>query len=135
VKVFLDANVLFSASLPGSRMGRFLEILRARAELVTSQAALDEATRNVERKVTDAPPAAKNLENLTRKLNFTPLVAELPGVELVEKDRHILGAAVASQCTHLLTGDERHFKHLYGRTVGGVKVVHAKLLAEEIGVK
>jgi uncharacterized protein (DUF2237 family) len=60
-------------------------------------------------------------------------VAELPGIELVEKDRHILGAAVASACSHLLTGDQRHFHHLFGTVVSGVRVVHAALLAEELG--
>lgn len=132
MKVFLDANVLFSAALRGSLMGLFVETLGKKAELVTSQAATDEATRNLERKF---PQRVPDLHRLAKTLTLTPFVAELRGVELVEKDRHILGAAVAAQCSHLLTGDERHFKHLFKKTVNGVKVVNAALLAKEIGLK
>lgn len=135
MRVFLDANVLFSAALPGSRMGRFLGFVGERAELTSSQAAVDEARRNLERKVPDVPRVIRNLQTLLRKTSLTSLVAELPGIELVEKDRHILGAAVASRCSHLLTGDARHFQHLFGTLVSGVKVVHAAMLAEEIGLR
>ncbi len=134
MKVFLDANVLFSAALPGSRMGEFLGFVRKHAALASSAAAVDEAMRNVERKVADAPRVVRNMQRLLRSVSLTSLVAELPAVELVDKDRHILGAAVASQCSHLLTGDERHFKHLFGKVVSGVRVVHASLLAEELGL-
>jgi len=134
MKVFLDANVLFSAALPGSRMGEFLGFVRKHAVLTSSAAAIDEAMRNVERKVPDAPRVVRNLQKLLRSVSLTSLVAELPDVELVDKDRHILGAAVASQCSHLLTGDERHFKHLFGKVVRSVRVVHAALLAEELGL-
>lgn len=132
MKVFLDANVLFSAALQGSLMGLFLEAVRKRAQLVSSQAAAEEASRNLERKF---PSQLSIHRDFVLGITLTPLVAELPGVELVQKDRHILGSAVASHCTHLLTGDERHFKHLYGKTILGVKVVSAAMLAEEIGLK
>lgn len=133
MKVFLDANVLVSAALPGSRMGEFLRCVRDHAELASSPAAVDEALRNVARKLADAPLVARNLQELLRSVSLSSSVAELPGVELVEKDRHILGAAVASACSHLLTGDQRHFQHLFGKIVVGVRVVHAALLAEEMG--
>lgn len=133
MKVFLDANVLFSAALPGSRMGDFVRYLKKHVELASSPAAADEALRNVERKLTDAGVAVRNLQELLRSVTLSSSVVELPGVELVEKDRHILGAAVASACSHLLTGDQRHFQHLFGNVVGGVRVVHAALLAEELG--
>ncbi len=129
---FLDANVLFSAALPGSRMSGFLGLVRKSAELASSQAAADEAMRNLQRTTPDAPRVVQNLRELLRNVSLTSLVAELPGVQLVDKDRHILGAAVASRCSHLLTRDERHFKHLFGQVVGGVRVVHAALLAEEL---
>jgi hypothetical protein len=132
VKVFLDANVLFSASLPGSRMGGFLRCVGRRAELVSSAAAADEALRNLERKLTDAAVVSGGFQTLLRSLSLCSLVVDLPGVELVEKDRHILGAAVGAGCSHLLTGDQRHFKHLFGRAVGGVRIVHAALLAAEL---
>lgn len=132
MKVFLDANVLFSAALPGSLMGRFLEVVRSKAEVVSNRAAVDEAVRNLDRKFSSRLP---HLQSLVQSITVTQFVAELPGVELVEKDRHILGAAVASRCSHLLTGDERHFQHLFGKAVLGVKVVNAALFAKEIGLK
>ncbi len=133
MKVFLDANVLFSAALPGSRMGEFVRSMRKHAELASSPAAVDEALRNVERKLTDATVVARNLQELLKGVSLSSSVVELPGVELVEKDRHILGAAVASTCSHLLTGDQRHFQHLFGNVVGSARVVHTAVLAEELG--
>ena len=135
MKIFLDANVLFSAALPGSRMGEFLGLIRKRTELLSSQAAVDEAARNLERKASEAAHAILNLQTLLREVKLTALIADLPGVELVEKNQHILGAAVASQCSHLLTKNERHFKHLFGKVACGVKVVHATMLAEELRLR
>ena len=116
-------------------MREFLGFVRRQAELASSQAAVDEAVRNLEGKVSDAPRVIRNLQQLLESVSRTSLVAELPGVELVEKDRHILGAAVASHCSHLLTGDERHFKHLFGKVVRGVRIVHSTLLAEELRLR
>lgn len=113
-------------------MGRFLGFLRKQADLASSQAAVDEAIRNVERKVADPSLATRNLQTVLKGVAITSLMAELPGVELVAKDRHILGAAVGSECSHLLTGDERHFKHLFGKVVSGVRIVHAAMLASEL---
>ena len=53
-------------------------------------------------------------------------------VELVAKDRPILEAAVNARCTHLVTSDRRHFGHLYGCVVEGVKVVSLVGLAEDL---
>ena len=114
-------------------MGDFVRHLRKHAELASSPAAADEALRNVERKLSDAGVAVRNLQELLRSVTLSSSVVELPDVELVEKDQHILVAAVASACSHLLTGEPRHFQHLFGNIVGGVRVVHAALLAEELG--
>jgi hypothetical protein len=39
------------------------------------------------------------------------------------KDAPILGAAVRARADMLVTGDVRHFGHLYDDTVGGAKIV------------
>ena len=53
-----------------------------------------------------------------------PEGATLPiDVELVAKDAPILLAAIEARATHLLTGDRAHFGALYGRKIGGVKVM------------
>ena len=59
------------------------------------------------------------------------LVTDLP-VVLPPKDVPILGGAIAGSATHLLTGDERDFGALYGKTIQGVKIVSPKMLADEL---
>jgi hypothetical protein len=44
-------------------------------------------------------------------------------VELVEKDRPILLAAIHAHASHLLTGDFAHFGHLYGSRIAGVLIL------------
>ena len=121
-RVFLDANILFSvAFVPDSRL-RELWSLRE-VELLTSEFALDEAQRNL---LAYAPQAVAVLDELTRGLT---IVSEAPSlllptaIDLPDKDRPILVAAIAAGCTHLLTGDTRHFGPLYGRTIQGVVVL------------
>jgi predicted nucleic acid-binding protein len=118
-RVFLDANVLFSAAYrdaPG-----LLALWRLRdVELLTSGYAAEEARRNL-----DAPERAARLERLLRDVRIVaePRAAPLPaGVRLPEKDQPILGAAIAAEATHLLTGDLRDFGPLMGRRVAGVLV-------------
>jgi len=122
-RVFLDANVLFSAAyVPDSRL-RELWALPS-TKLITSQLALEEALRNLAVYYPDGVPA---LGDLSARITITPAVradGALPGeVGLPDKDRPIVAAAVAALCTHLLTGDRRHFGALYGRKVHGVLIL------------
>jgi predicted nucleic acid-binding protein len=122
-RVFLDANILFSAAyVPASGL-RSLWSLRE-AELVTSQFALDEARRNL---LAYAPDGIDLLEELCAGLTIVSKAVSslpLPGdIELPDKDQPILAAAVGAGCTHLLTGDTRHFGPLYGRRILGVLVL------------
>jgi hypothetical protein len=48
VRVFLDANVLFSASKAESNVARLVRMLVASHEVVTSELARDEARRNLQ---------------------------------------------------------------------------------------
>ena len=118
-RVFLDANVLFSAAY---REGAgLLALWRASAvELLTSGYAAEEARRNLE-----TPERRVRLEHLLDEVEIVPEVPDvvLPrGVRLPGKDAPILRAAIASGATHLLTGDLRDFGPLLGRRVGGVLV-------------
>jgi predicted nucleic acid-binding protein len=122
-RVFLDANVLFSAAyLPESRLRELWAL--AAVELVTSEFALEEAQRNL---LIYDPKAALSLERLRARLTVVPEASpsegELGDINLPDKDRPILAAAIAANCTHLLTGDTQHFGALYGRTIGGVLVL------------
>lgn len=122
-RVFLDANVLFSAAYaPDSGLLGLWSL--GDMELVTSALALEEARRNV---LVYRPEGIPMLEKLSARMTITsevPAQAPLPrGIDLAEKDRPILSAAVAARCTHLLTGDRRHFGALFGREGGGVLIL------------
>lgn len=120
-RVFLDANVLFSAAYREEN-GLLRLWSSPHREILTSAYAVTEARRNL------ADPAA--LDRLDRLLAATTLVPEADstmavpeGVELPVKDVPILLAAVACKATHLLTGDLRHFGILFHRTVEGVLIL------------
>jgi predicted nucleic acid-binding protein len=100
-RVFLDANILFSAAMrPKAGLLRLWAL--EDVTLITSDYAIEEARRNLEL------PAQK--ARLTRLLRKIEIVAfrhfTLPrGVTLPAKDRPILLAAIDAGATHLLTGD------------------------------
>lgn len=123
MRVFLDANVLFSAAV-GGEVFRLIWLVaeRGRIELLTSRVCLVEAAFNLERK---RPQAAPRLPLLMRQVR---LVAEPEGTDppsdeplktlfksLPEKDRPVLQAALQAQAQILLTGDLRHFGPLMNR--------------------
>ena len=119
-RVFLDANVLFSAAwLEGSGLARLWRVREA--TLITSRYALAEAERNLE-----TEQQRSRLGILAAKVQLVdaaPAGALPAGVELVEKDAPILLAAIEAGATHLLTGDRRHFGDLYGKSIKGVKIL------------
>lgn len=121
-RIFLDANVLFSAAyLENSGLGRLWQL--EDAEPLSSAYAIEEARRNL---ALDRAPAVTRLERLTLKLTLVnpPKGLRLPdGVLLDLKDRPILVAAIHGKANFLLTGDGRHFGHLYGKRVEGVMVL------------
>jgi len=119
-RVFLDANVLFSAAwLEGAGLARLWRL--SGTDLLSSRLALAEAERNL-----DSDEQRSRLRSLTASLTLVdaPTGATLPaGIELVAKDAPILLAAVEAGASHLLTGDRRHFGHLFGKSVSGVRIL------------
>ena len=120
-RVFLDANILFSAAYrPDAGLCRLWGL--PDIELVTSAYAVEEARRNLDR--SEQRAALEALLQSVRVLAATPGDPPLTGpIELAEKDRPILAMAVAARATHLLTGDVRYFGRYYGQTVAGVRIV------------
>lgn len=127
MKLFLDANVVFSAAHQAEGRAQALVALAnaGRCALVTSAHALEEARRNLELK-------SRGFEKrLAASLGSVAIVGEAPGdlvawaggEGLPPKDAPILAAAVHCGAAFLVTGDARDFGHLYGRTLQGVKVV------------
>lgn len=131
MRIFLDANILFSASQPQSRMGLFLDALRDRADCLTNDYAVEEARRNLAAKF---PDGLKSLERLVKQCEIVSQLTTVLEVELPLKDVPILGGAIAGGATHLLTGDEKDFGKFWGKTIKGVKIVSPRMLAEELNL-
>jgi len=129
MRIFLDANILFSAALSHSRMRAFLDVLLNQAELLTNDYAIEEARRNL---VAKFPDGVKPLERLAKQCEVVPRLAADFAVEIALKDAPILGGAIAGGATHLLTGDERDFGKYWGKTIQGVRIVSPRMLAEEL---
>lgn len=118
--LFLDANVLFSAAYDSKSRLRALWDLQ-NAELVSADYAVGEASRNL-----PEGTQARALDELMRSVRVVEATLGHPlppGIKLPEKDHPILNAAIKAGASHLLTGDERHFRAYFGRTVGGVVIL------------
>jgi len=89
--------------------------------LVSSVYAIDEAERNL-----DTADSRARLYRLIPQIQIAdeaPATIPLPKrIQLPTKDQPILLAAIHAQCSHLLTGDRKHFGPLFGRTVRGVRI-------------
>jgi len=129
MRIFLDANILFSGALPNSRMRAFLDFLCKECDCLTNNYAVEEARRNLEAKHTEA---VRRLEPLIKKCELVTAVKINLAVKLALKDVPILGGAVGGQANYLLTGDEKDFGKFFGKTIEGVKVVSLKMMVEEL---
>jgi len=118
-RVFLDANVLFSAAYRAD--AGLLKLWRVPGiQLCSSSYALEEARINL-----DEPAQRARLTRLEVKLQlFDAAERQLPSAILLPaKDVPILLAAIAANATHLLTGDLRHFGPYFGRRIAGVLIL------------
>ena len=118
-RLFLDANVLFSAAYrDGSGLLQLWNL--ANVEMVTSAHALEEARRNL-----DTEEQVARLDKPVLDVKVLPELREQdlpPGVDLAEKDKPILAAALAADASHLITGDRRHFGRCLGKRVRGTLI-------------
>jgi uncharacterized protein len=118
-RLFLDANVLFSAAArPNAGL---LELWGLEdAALCTSRYALEEARANLKEHVQH-----QRLNRLSGSLQlFEAEPGVLPsGISLPEKDVPILLAALRAGASHLLTGDIRHFGPYLGKRIKGTAVM------------
>jgi hypothetical protein len=109
LKLFLDANILFTAAHRPSGKSAFV-IEKAREgfwQVVTCQLAIDEARRNLEAKY---PKAVDSFDRLLKDVGLVPtIVGPRCPIDLPKKDIPIFLSAWRSGATHLLTGDLRDF--------------------------
>ena len=134
MRIFLDANILFSAGKSAGAMRGFLEVLQSSGHTLVADAyVVEEARRNLEAKF---PASLKDFELVLHPLESSAtLRCFLPpdlAPELPEKDRPVLAAAIQRRCDVLLTGDKTHFGPLYGKTLEGVTIHSPAGLAKHL---
>lgn len=133
MRVFLDANILFSAARSDGAVRHLLELLLAAGhECWADDFVVTEARRNLEGK---APAGVAALDRLLERVQVArishdpELEASLP---LPGKDQPVLASAIRHRCDFLVTGDRTHFGRLYGRTLDGVAIHSPRSLAETL---
>ena len=134
MRVFLDANILFSAAKSDGAVRQLIDLLRAgRHELWIDGYVLEEARRNLAAK---APDGLRQLDAMVVGLRVADAhpadASQRFAASLPEKDRPVLAAAVRLGCDALVTGDRSHFGALYGKVVAGVAIHSPRSLAEAV---
>jgi predicted nucleic acid-binding protein len=117
-RIFLDANVLFSAACRSD--AKLLKLWKLNnVRLCTSRYALGEARINLPEE-----DQRLRLDDLSGLIHlFEAGQKALPqGIFLLEKDVPILLAAIEARATHLLTGDVRHFGLYLGKEIEGILI-------------
>jgi predicted nucleic acid-binding protein len=135
MRIFLDANVLFSASRSAGAIRQLVYGLHAAGHtLVADEYVATEARRNIVGKA--SAEAQAYLEALLSQIEVSavhfPVTAQSVVQWLPEKDRPVLMAAMALRCNALVTGDRTHFGPGYGQVFGGVTLYTPAQLARAI---
>lgn len=119
-RIFLDANVLFSAAYGSPGIQRLWDMARnGQCKIIASAYVIEEARRNLE-----SPEHLSRLERLIEEIEVVPESdPEMPcPIALAEKDRPVVIAAIQAGATHLLTGDLKHFRSHLGQVVQGLRI-------------
>lgn len=132
MRVFLDANILFSAAKSDGAVRELLRrLLDAGHECWVDEYVVVEARRNLERKGADALRALDALLPLLRVAAVGKPGRVLQDIAwLPEKDQPVLAAAIRLRCDALVTGDCAHFGAGYGKSFDGVTIHSPRSLAE-----
>lgn len=124
MRIFLDANILFSAAFSDGAIRRLIRDIRNAAHaVVADRYVIEEALRNISvhrseslgvlHQIITAPEVVPTWHTLP------PSIRD-PG--LPEKDLPVLATAMGAGSDILMTGDVRHFGALFGTTLGGTTV-------------
>ena len=135
MRIFLDANILFSAARAGGAMRTLLSLLQSREHvLVASPSVLIEASRNLEHKANAA--ALGDLVTMQSTLEISSREhgdgSATHTAWLPTKDRHVLAAAIALKCDVLITDDKTHFGSGYSERFGNVLILSPRMAAERL---
>lgn len=134
MRIFLDANILFSAAKSAGAVRAMLEMLiKSGHDCRADVYVVEEARRNLAAKSPEGVPV---LEKLLKQIKIAGIHPHLSATKallaLPEKDRPVLDAAIRLQCDVLVTGDKAHFGQFYGKTIQGVAIHSPRSLAEAL---
>ena len=134
MRIFLDANILFSAAKSSGAIRQVLDwLVLAGHECWADGYVIEEARRNL---VAKSPQGLSELDAVLRQIHVAPTQAPGAAVEhalpLPEKDRPVMAAAVACGCDALVTGDRLHFGRHYGKRIHGVTIHSPRSIAEAL---
>ncbi|EKD28167.1 MAG: hypothetical protein ACD_79C00408G0002 [uncultured bacterium] len=125
-KVFLDSNIIFSASLGGAAFQLLWELSRQKKlELYSSNYCLVEALDNLQHLYPD------KVSNYNKKIMSINILTDYEASDwakdlLPEKDALILETAVQHKMKYLITGDKKHFGKLMERNDLKIKILTIK---------
>lgn len=123
MRIFLDANILFTAAHnPNGKAAFVIELGSAGHFLMfTSEYAREEALRNLSAKY---PHCVPYLESLLQHVTITKTNPAAPcPAPLAAKDCAIFQAAATCRATHLLTGDIKHFGPMMNRPDASFSII------------
>jgi hypothetical protein len=129
LKIFLDANMLFSAAYGSPALERLWDAAaQGFYRLLASRYVVEEARRNL--------TTAEQLLALERCLQHVKIVSEAdPGmacpIPLPDKDRPVFMAAVMAGADFLATGDLLHFGPFFGKRIQGVMITRLRDLLDK----
>lgn len=109
IRLFLDANVLFTAAHnPSGKAALIIDLGSQKYwEVVSCSFAIDEARRNI---IIKFPGCLERLDSLLINVKKVPSESgRMCPIPLPQKDRPVLEAAIRCKATHLLTGDIKDF--------------------------
>jgi uncharacterized protein len=134
VRVFLDANILFSAAKTNGAVRALLALLIDRGHaLVADGYVVAEARRNL---LSKGPTAIQDLDALLGDIEIAPFRADRLPADLARliaaKDQPVIAAAIRLRCDALVTGDSTHFGQFYGTVRHGVAIHSPRSLAEAL---
>ena len=129
MRIFLDANILFSASDPTSNTARFVQFLGDHSAALSSDYAAAEAHRNIAAK---RPQWISGYRAVVEAVQICPSIDGPIPVPVADKDRPILATALRENCEYLVTGDRKDFGHLFGQTISGTTILTIPMMREAL---
>jgi predicted nucleic acid-binding protein len=132
VRIFLDANILFSAARAAGAVRHLLALCAAAEhELWADAYVFEEARRNLAAKAPEGLAVLDAMAARIRQGSFFASSELFPETRVLpENDQPVLAAAIRQHCDILMTGDRTHFGPLYGKTIRGVTVLSPAMVAE-----